>query len=106
MCLITTPTQIICKLVACVLPEGSILKPLIFILNTSVFYRDSCARAVKKGQLGTEKLHCGFVQTNFNRGLQIKKIQNPSLLWKWVGGFRSQSEFFLENHPKIALNQY
>ena len=34
--------------------------------------------------------------------------KNPRLLWKWVGGSRSHSEFcfVLENHPKIALNQY
>ena len=33
-------------------------------------------------------------------------FQNPSLLWKWVGGSRSHLEFsfLLENHPKIALN--
>ena len=35
-----------------------------------------------------------------------KKSKNRRLLWKWVGGSRSHSEFFLENHPKIALNQY
>ena len=33
--------------------------------------------------------------------------KNPILLWKWVGGSRSPSEFFcVENHPKITLNQY
>ena len=40
--------------------------------------------------------------------LQRKNSKNPSLLWKWVGGSRSHSELLslLENHPKIALNQY
>ena len=32
--------------------------------------------------------------------------KNPSLLWKWVGGSRSHSEFFLENLPEMAPNQY
>ena len=33
--------------------------------------------------------------------------KNPRLIWKWVGGFKSHSEFFCwENHLKIALNQY
>ena len=33
--------------------------------------------------------------------------KNPRLLWKWVGGSSSHSDFFLlENRPKIALNQY
>ena len=44
---------------------------------------------------------------NMSKGaLQRKKSKNLSLLWKWVGGSRSHSEFFfffLENHPKIAL---
>ena len=42
------------------------------------------------------------------RGFTKKKNpKNPRLLWKWVGGSRSHSEFFVvENHPKIALNQY
>ena len=36
-----------------------------------------------------------------------KKSKNLRLLWKWVGGSRSHSEFFwVENRPKIALNQY
>ena len=35
-----------------------------------------------------------------------KNSKNPSLLWKWVGGSRSHSDFFVENHPEIALNQY
>ena len=37
----------------------------------------------------------------------VKKnsLKNSRLLWKWVGGSRSHSEFFLENHHKIALNQ-
>ena len=36
--------------------------------------------------------------------LQIKNFsKNPRLLWKWVGGSRSHSEFFFENHPKTAL---
>ena len=32
--------------------------------------------------------------------------KHPRLLWKWVGGSRFHSEFFLENRSKIALNQY
>ena len=40
----------------------------------------------------------GFAKNLFSK--------TPSLLWKWVGGSRSRSDFFLENHPKIALNQY
>ena len=44
------------------------------------------------------------------RGFAKKKNQqNPrlDLLWKWVGGSRSDSEFFvLENRPEISLNQY
>ena len=33
--------------------------------------------------------------------------KNPRLLWKWVGGSRSHSEFVVvENRPKIALSQY
>ena len=32
--------------------------------------------------------------------------KNPRLLGKWVGGSRSLGIFFLENRPKIALNQY
>ena len=36
-----------------------------------------------------------------------KNSKNPRLLWKWVGGSSSHSEFFfLQNHLKIALNQY
>ena len=40
------------------------------------------------------------------RGFAKKKnSKNPRLLWKWVGGSRSHYFFFIENHPKIALNQ-
>ena len=41
------------------------------------------------------------------RGFAKKKnSKNPRLLWKWVGGSRSHSEFLcVENRPKIALNQ-
>ena len=36
-----------------------------------------------------------------------KNSKNPRILWKWVGGSMSRSEFlFCLNHPKIALNQY
>ena len=31
--------------------------------------------------------------------------KNPRLLWKWVGGSKSHSDFF-ENRPKLALNQW
>ena len=33
--------------------------------------------------------------------------KNPRLLWKWLGGSRSQSDFFVfvENRPNFALNQ-
>ena len=43
----------------------------------------------------------GAVQRN-------SSAKNPRLLWKWVGGSRSHSDFvlFFENHPKTALNQY
>ena len=37
--------------------------------------------------------------------LQRKKFQKSELLWKWVGGL-TLNFFFVENHPKIVLNQY
>ena len=37
--------------------------------------------------------------------LQRKNYKNPSLLWKWAVGRGLTRNFFLENHPKIALNQ-
>ena len=42
-----------------------------------------------------------------NARLGIFFSKNPRLLWKWVGGSRSHSEFFcVENLSKIPLNQY
>ena len=32
-------------------------------------------------------------------------LKNLILQWKWVGGSRSHSEFFLENRPKTVLYQ-
>ena len=50
--------------------------------------------------LGVIISNCGL------RGFAKKFFpKNPSLLWKWVGGSRSHSDFCVENHPKIALNQ-
>ena len=47
--------------------------------------------------------------TRLKGAVQRKKKfkKNPRLLWKWVGGSRSHSElFWVENHPKIPVDQY
>ena len=56
-------------------------------------------------ETNTEILHWKLYNNIFIKGLAKKKnSKNPRLLWKWVGGFRSHSEFVVvENLPKIAL---
>ena len=55
-------------------------------------------------QLDASHVTCELVQ---NKGQCIDFFpKNSRLLWKWVGGSRSHLEFFLENHPKIVINQY
>ena len=67
--------------------------------------------AVQQGQ-GKEVVETGLLPARTMVGVRgfAKKnnSKNPRLLWKWVGGSRSHSEFFFGggNHPKIALNQY
>ena len=59
--------------------------------------------------VGRLELVCNAAETRVDalRGCAKNFVsKNPRLLWKWVGGFRSHSEFFLENRSKIALNQY
>ena len=51
--------------------------------------------------------HAGHVNLAAAKLWGLCKEKNPRLLWKWVGGSRSHSEYFVvENHPNITLNQY
>ena len=59
-------------------------------------------------QMAHNEYLCIYCKMTAIRGFaKLKKSKNPRLMWKWVGGSRSHSEFSsLENRPKIALNQY
>ena len=63
------------------------------------FFQLLCLGFVASKQPDPAPLHLirGFAKNFFSK--------NPRLLWKWVGGSRSHSDFFFfENCPKIALN--
>ena len=57
--------------------------------------------------MGVSKWMCSdvYYTGSLLRGCAKKKKIRDYYVSGWVGESRSHSEFFLENHPKIALNQ-
>ena len=83
-------------LLTCYTQHEALIQRVTYLLILHHFNRTAIKCTIRKKDSSPAALR-GFAKKTISK--------NPRLLWKGMGGSRSHSNF-LENLPKIALNQY